>query len=92
MTRSMRLMPCREKNAAARRRKAAQLAPFSSDSSSAYAKSRSIVDRYVQYWIDRLGVDARSRVLTNSKDHDRVWAWYVGREAELAELSLRAGR
>lgn len=46
-----------------------------------------IVDRYVQCWIDRLGVDARSRVLAMSKDHDKVWAWYVGRETELAELS-----
>ncbi len=46
-----------------------------------------IVDRYVQFWIDRLGVDARGRVLANSKDHDRVWAWYVGREAELAALA-----
>jgi hypothetical protein len=51
-----------------------------------------IVDRYVQYWIDRLGIGARSRVLASSKDHDRVWAWYVGREAELAELSRRAAR
>jgi hypothetical protein len=54
-----------------------------------------IVDRYVQYWIDRLGRDARNRVLANSKDHDRVWAWYVGREAELAALadvSSRAAR
>jgi len=46
-----------------------------------------IVDRYVQYWIDRLGRDAGDRVLANSKDHDRVWAWYVGREAELSALS-----
>jgi hypothetical protein len=46
-----------------------------------------IVDRYVQFWIDRLGRDARDRVLANSKDHDRVWAWYVGREAELAALA-----
>ena len=54
-----------------------------------------IVDRYVQYWIDRLGSDARARVLAHSKDHDRVWAWYVGREAELATLrsvSSPAGR
>jgi len=54
-----------------------------------------IVDRYRQYWIDRLGTDARDRVITNSKDHDRVWAWYVGREAELAalaEVSRRAAR
>jgi hypothetical protein len=27
-----------------------------------------------------------SRVIAHSKDDDRVWAWYVGREAELAEL------
>jgi hypothetical protein len=45
------------------------------------------VDRYVQHWIDRLGRDARDRVLANSKDRDRVWAWYVGREAELAALA-----
>jgi hypothetical protein len=51
-----------------------------------------IVDRYVQYWIDRLDIDARDRVLALSKDHDKVWAWYVGRETELAELSLHAGR
>ena len=48
-----------------------------------------IVDRYVHYWIDRLGIDARSQVLANSKDHNKVWAWYVGREAELAELAAR---
>jgi len=46
-----------------------------------------IVDRYRQYWIDRLGMEARDRVIANSKDHDRVWAWYVGREAELAALA-----
>ena len=46
-----------------------------------------IVDSYRQYWMDRLGIDARDRVIAASKDHDRVWAWYVGREAELAELS-----
>jgi len=54
-----------------------------------------IVDRYRQYWIDRLGRDARARVIENSKDLDRVWAWYVGREAELAalaEVSLPGGR
>jgi hypothetical protein len=45
-----------------------------------------IVDRYRQYWIDRLGMDARDRVIASSRDHDRVWAWYVGREAELATL------
>jgi hypothetical protein len=45
-----------------------------------------IVDRYRQYWIDRLGREATSRVIANSNDHDRVWAWYVGREAELATL------
>jgi hypothetical protein len=34
-------------------------------------------------------------VIANSKDHDRVWAWYVGRQAELAalaEISSRAAR
>ena len=54
-----------------------------------------IVDKYVQYWIDRSGIEARERVLTASKDDDRVWAWYVGREAELAalaEVSPRGGR
>jgi uncharacterized protein (DUF1778 family) len=54
-----------------------------------------IVDRYVQYWVDRLGRDSFSRVRAASKDADRVWAWYVGREAELSalsELSPRAAR
>jgi hypothetical protein len=54
-----------------------------------------IVDRYRQYWIDRLGIAARDRVIANSKDLDRVWAWYVGREAELAtlaEVNRRAAR
>ena len=54
-----------------------------------------IVDKYVQFWIDRLGRDARERVIASSKDHDRVWAWYVGREAELAalaEVSRRGAR
>lgn len=46
-----------------------------------------IVDRYVQFWTDRFGLHARDRVLAASKDHDRVWAWYVGREAELAALA-----
>jgi hypothetical protein len=35
------------------------------------------------------------RVIANSKDHDGVSAWYVGREAELAalaEISRRGGR
>ena len=48
-----------------------------------------IVDKYRQYWIDRLGRDARDRVIEHRKDHDRVWAWYVGREAELATLAAR---
>jgi hypothetical protein len=54
-----------------------------------------IVDKYIQYWIDRLGRDARARVIASSTDHDRVWAWYVGREAELAalaEVSRRGAR
>jgi hypothetical protein len=54
-----------------------------------------IVDRYVTYWVDRLGAAHMSRVIANGKDHDKVWAWYVGREAELAalaELSPPAGR
>jgi hypothetical protein len=58
-------------------------------------RMKPIVDRYVTYWVDRLGIEAMSRVLANSKDHDRVWAWYVGREAELAalaEVSSRGGR
>jgi hypothetical protein len=50
-------------------------------------RMKPIVDRYVTYWVARLGVAAMSKVIANSKDHDRVWAWYVGREAELAELS-----
>jgi hypothetical protein len=50
------------------------------------------VERYVTYWVDRLGRERFSAVVAKSKDHDRVWAWYVGREAELAELSLRAAR
>lgn len=46
-----------------------------------------IVTQYVTYWVDRLGREHFSRVSANSKDRDRVWAWYVGRQAELAELS-----
>jgi hypothetical protein len=49
-------------------------------------RMKPIVDRYVTYWVDRLGSEAMSRVIAKSKDHDRVWAWYVGHEAELAEL------
>jgi hypothetical protein len=58
-------------------------------------RMKPIVDRYVTYWVDRLGRDSLSRDIANSKDHDRVWAWYVGREAELAalaEVSSRGGR
>jgi len=58
-------------------------------------RMRPIVTQYVTYWVDRLGRDAMSRVIANSKDHDRVWAWYVGREAELAalaEVSRRGAR
>jgi HicB family len=52
-------------------------------------RMKPIVDRYVTYWVDRLGREAMNRVLANSKDQDRVWAWYVGREAELATLATR---
>jgi hypothetical protein len=58
-------------------------------------KMHPIATQYVTYWVDRLGRDHMSRVIANSKDHDRVWAWYVGREAELAalaEVSPRAAR
>jgi hypothetical protein len=58
-------------------------------------RMKPLVDRYVTYWVDRLGREAMSRVIAQSKDHDRVWAWYVGREAELAtlaEVSARAAR
>jgi hypothetical protein len=55
-------------------------------------KMRPIVEQYVTYWVDRLGTEHFSRVVANSKDHDRVWAWYVGRQAELAELSSRGAR
>ena len=50
-------------------------------------RMKPIVERYVTYWVDRLGRDHFARVIQNSKDHDRVWAWYVGREAELAALA-----
>jgi hypothetical protein len=53
---------------------------------------RGIVTQYLTYWVDRLGREHMSRVIANSKDHDKVWAWYVGRQAELAELSPRAAR
>src|SRR3954468_8627422 len=46
-----------------------------------------IVTEYVTYCVDRLGRDAMSRVIANGKDHDRVWAWYVGHQAELATLA-----
>jgi hypothetical protein len=49
-------------------------------------RMKPIVDRYVTYWVDRLGIERQSQVFATSKDHDRVWAWYVGREAELATL------
>jgi hypothetical protein len=58
-------------------------------------RRKPIVDRYVTYWVDRLGIEAIRPVMANSKDHDRVSAWYVGREAELAalaEISRRGGR
>ena len=55
-------------------------------------RMKPIVDRYVTYWVDRLGREAMTKVIANSKDHDRVWAWYVGREAELAELATHTGR
>jgi hypothetical protein len=51
-----------------------------------------IVTQFVTYWVDRLGREHFTGVIANSKDHDRVWAWYVGRQAELAELSPRATR
>src|SRR4051794_9594557 len=35
-------------------------------------RMHAIVDRYVQFWIDRLGLDAQERVRAASKDHDRV--------------------
>lgn len=51
-----------------------------------------ICSQYVTYWVDRLGREQMTRVIANSRDHDKVWAWYVGRQAELAELSSRAAR
>jgi hypothetical protein len=50
-------------------------------------RMKPIVDRYITYWVDRLGREAMGRVIANSRDHDRVWAWHVGREAELAALA-----
>ena len=55
-------------------------------------RMKPVVDQYVTYWIDRLGIAARARVIANSKDHDRVWAWHVGRESELAELAAQRTR
>src|SRR3954467_12233650 len=52
-------------------------------------RMRSICDQYVIFWMERLGKDRTSELVAASKDHDRVWAWYVGRQAELAELSSR---
>jgi len=46
-----------------------------------------IVERYVTYWVDRLGRERFGDVIASGKDHDRVWAWYVGREGELAALA-----
>jgi hypothetical protein len=48
--------------------------------------------QYVTYWVDRLGREHMRRVVDNSKDHDKVWAWYVGRQAELAALSELSSR
>jgi uncharacterized protein (DUF1778 family) len=56
---------------------------------------QSICDQYVIFWTERLGRDRTSDLIRTSKDHDRVWAWYVGRQAELAalaEVSPRAAR
>lgn len=53
---------------------------------------QSICDQYVIFWTERLGKERMRDLITASKDHDRVWAWYVGRQAELAELSLRGAR
>ena len=50
-------------------------------------RMKPIVDRYITHWVDRLGREAMSRMVANSKDHDRVWTWYVGREAELVPLA-----
>jgi HicB family len=55
-------------------------------------RMRPIVEQYATYWVNRLGREHFSRVTADSKDHDRVWAWYVGRQAELAELSPRGAR
>ena len=54
-----------------------------------------ICSQYVTYWVDRLGREQMTRVIANSRDHDKVWAWYVGRQAELAalaEVSRRGAR
>lgn len=48
-------------------------------------KLQSICDEYVIFWIGRLGKERTSDLVAASKDHDTVWAWYVGRQAELAE-------
>jgi hypothetical protein len=56
---------------------------------------QSICDQYVIFWSERLGKERFSKLVAASKDHDRVWAWYVGRQAELAalaEVSSRAAR
>jgi hypothetical protein len=50
-------------------------------------KMQSICDQYVIFWIERLGKDRTRDLMNASKDHDRVWAWYVGRQAELAALA-----
>ena len=50
-------------------------------------KMQSICDQYVIFWIGRLGKERTSDFVAASKDRDRVWAWYVGRQAELATLA-----
>ncbi len=50
-------------------------------------KMQSICDQYVIFWTERLGRDRMSDLIKASKDHDRVWAWYMGRQTELAALA-----
>ena len=48
---------------------------------------KAIATEYRSYWFNRLGMEHARRVDQESRDHDRVWAWWVGHRREHQELA-----
>jgi HicB family len=47
-----------------------------------------VVAAYRDYWLGKLGMERIAEIMERTKDHDLVWAWWVGHRAEQDALPI----